>query len=96
MSKEKLVLLDAHALIHRAYHAIPTDLLSPTGEPTKAVYGFTSTLLKVIKDQGGTTLVQDEATSVVFGMPRAAIELGAADRVLALDDIPRVLLELAR
>jgi two-component system chemotaxis response regulator CheB len=52
--------------------------------------------LKVIKDQGGTTLVQDEATSVVFGMPRAAIELGAADRVLALDDIPRVLQELAR
>ncbi len=52
--------------------------------------------LKVIKDQGGTTLVQDEATSVVFGMPRAALELGAADRVLALDDIPRVLLELVK
>ncbi len=39
--------------------------------------------LKVIRDQGGAALVQDEATSVVFGMPRAAIELGAADRVLA-------------
>jgi two-component system chemotaxis response regulator CheB len=52
--------------------------------------------LKVIKEQGGTTLVQDEATSAVFGMPRAAIELGAADRVLALEDIPRVLLELVR
>jgi two-component system chemotaxis response regulator CheB len=50
--------------------------------------------LKAIKEEGGTTLVQDEATSVVFGMPRAAIELGAADRVLALDDIPRVLLEM--
>jgi DNA polymerase-1 len=46
----KLVLLDAHALIHRAYHAIQTDLLSPGGEPTKAVFGFTSTLLKVLKD----------------------------------------------
>jgi two-component system chemotaxis response regulator CheB len=52
--------------------------------------------LKAIKDQGGTTLVQDEASSAVFGMPRAAIELGAADRVLPLDDIPRVLQELAR
>jgi two-component system chemotaxis response regulator CheB len=52
--------------------------------------------LKAIKEQGGTTLVQDEATSAVFGMPRAAMELGAADRVLALDDIPRVLLELVR
>jgi DNA polymerase I len=46
----KLVLLDSHALIHRAYHAIRTELLSPGGEPTKAVFGFTSTLLKVLKD----------------------------------------------
>jgi two-component system chemotaxis response regulator CheB len=52
--------------------------------------------LKAIKDAGGPTVVQDEATSAVFGMPRAAIELGAADRVLALDDIPRVLVELTR
>jgi DNA polymerase-1 len=50
MSDDKLLLIDAHALIHRAYHAIPTDLLSPQGEPTKAVFGFTSTLLKVLKD----------------------------------------------
>jgi two-component system chemotaxis response regulator CheB len=52
--------------------------------------------LKAIKDAGGPTLVQDEATSAVFGMPRAAIELGAADRVLPLDDIPRALVELTR
>jgi two-component system chemotaxis response regulator CheB len=52
--------------------------------------------LKAIKEAGGATLAQDEATSAVFGMPRAAIELGAVDRVLAIDDIPRVLLELAR
>lgn len=47
----KLLLIDAHALIHRSYHAIERELTSPTGEPTKAVYGFASTLLKVIKDQ---------------------------------------------
>jgi two-component system chemotaxis response regulator CheB len=52
--------------------------------------------LKAIRDAGGSTLVQDEATSAVFGMPRAAIELGAADRVLPLDEIPRALAELAR
>lgn len=46
----KLVLLDSHALIHRAYHAIPPNLTSPSGEPTNAVYGFTSTLLKVLND----------------------------------------------
>ena len=52
--------------------------------------------LKAIKEAGGTTLAQDEATSAVFGMPRAAIELGAVDRVLAIDEVPRVLLELTR
>jgi two-component system chemotaxis response regulator CheB len=52
--------------------------------------------LKAIKEAGGPTLAQDEATSAVFGMPRAAIELGAVDRVLPLDDIPRALAELTR
>lgn len=46
----KLVLLDSHALIHRAYHAIPPNLTSPNGEPTNATYGFTSTLLKVLSE----------------------------------------------
>jgi two-component system chemotaxis response regulator CheB len=52
--------------------------------------------LKAIHDAGGPTLAQDEATSAVFGMPRAAIELGAVDRVLPLDEIPRALAELTR
>jgi two-component system, chemotaxis family, protein-glutamate methylesterase/glutaminase len=34
---------------------------------------------------GALTLVQDEASSVVWGMPKAAFDLGAADEVLALD-----------
>jgi len=52
--------------------------------------------LRAIKEAGGPTLAQDEATSAVFGMPRAAIELGAVDRVLPLDEIPRALAELTR
>jgi two-component system, chemotaxis family, protein-glutamate methylesterase/glutaminase len=40
-----------------------------------------------IKDGGGFTMVQDEATSVVFGMPKAAIATGKVDAVLSLDDI---------
>jgi two-component system, chemotaxis family, protein-glutamate methylesterase/glutaminase len=38
---------------------------------------------------GAKTIAQDEATSVVFGMPKEAIKLGAADKILALNDIPR-------
>ena len=40
-----------------------------------------------IKAAGGHTLAQDEASSVVFGMPRAAIERGVVDRVLSLPEI---------
>ncbi|MHB8876682.1 MAG: chemotaxis protein CheB [Myxococcaceae bacterium] len=47
--------------------------------------------LKALREAGGYTLAQDEATSVVYGMPRAAIERGAADEVAALGDIgPRI------
>jgi two-component system chemotaxis response regulator CheB len=47
-------------------------------------------LLKLLQS-GAHTIAQDEATSVVWGMPRAAIELGAAKEVLGLDKIaPRI------
>ncbi|WP_425100025.1 CheB methylesterase domain-containing protein [Tropicibacter sp. S64] len=52
--------------------------------------------LKVLKDAGAHTIAQDEATSVVFGMPRSAIELGAAEAVLPLDRIGPALLKPTR
>lgn len=45
-----------------------------------------------MKEAGARTLAQDEASSVVFGMPREAIARGAADRVVPLGDIARELL----
>jgi len=45
----KLVLIDSHAIIHRAYHALP-DFSSTKGEPTGALYGLVSMLLKLIED----------------------------------------------
>ncbi|TMA58667.1 MAG: response regulator [Deltaproteobacteria bacterium] len=50
--------------------------------------------LLAIRQAGGTTLAQDEATSVVFGMPCEAIRLGAATRVLPLDQIASALTAL--
>lgn len=54
MPKEKsaqklLVLLDSHAILHRAYHALP-DFTNAQGEPTGALYGFSVMLLKIIKE----------------------------------------------
>lgn len=52
--------------------------------------------LQALRKAGATTLAQDEASSVVFGMPREAIRLGAAQHVVGLRDVPRWLLTLAR
>jgi two-component system, chemotaxis family, protein-glutamate methylesterase/glutaminase len=42
---------------------------------------------KAVKAAGGCVLAQDEATSVIFGMPWEAIKAGSVDEVLPLDDI---------
>jgi len=42
---------------------------------------------------GAKTLAQSEETCVVYGMPKAAIELGAAEQIVPLDKIPQVILE---
>ena len=46
----RLVLIDGHAILHRAYHAYPQTLKTRKGELTNAVYGFTSILLSVLKE----------------------------------------------
>ena len=46
---KKLILIDANALVHRAFHALP-PLTSPEGMVVNAVYGFTSVLIKAIRD----------------------------------------------
>lgn len=43
--------------------------------------------LKVLKDQGATTIIQDKESSVVYGMPGEALKLGAATQVLVPEDI---------
>jgi two-component system chemotaxis response regulator CheB len=49
-----------------------------------------------MKQAGAHTIAQDEATCVVFGMPREAIRLGGAERVLPLADIPEAVLNQQR
>jgi len=59
-----------------------------TGMGSDAAFG-----LLAIREAGGQTIAQDEATSVVWGMPRAAVKIGAAQTVAPID---RVAVEIRR
>jgi two-component system chemotaxis response regulator CheB len=48
--------------------------------------------LKEMRDAGAHTVAQDEASCVVFGMPKEAIRLDAAARILSLDELPAAIL----
>lgn len=50
--------------------------------------------MKAIRDAGGGTIAQDEATSVVYGMPREAFRCGGAAQVAPLPDVARQILAL--
>lgn len=62
-----------------------------TGMGKDGVHGMT-----LLHDAGGLTFAQDEASSVVFGMNRRAIEAGAVDRVLPLENMVAVISETFR
>lgn len=52
-----------------------------------------ATGMKTISEAGGITIAQDEVSSVVFGMPKEAITLGAAQYVLPIENIAAILIE---
>jgi DNA polymerase-1 len=60
----RLVLIDGHAILHRAFHAFPPTLTTRKGELVNAVYGFTRMLLSVIGD------LQPECIAVAFDLPK--------------------------
>jgi two-component system chemotaxis response regulator CheB len=51
--------------------------------------------MRAIRDSGGLNLAEDESSCVVFGMPRAAIELGVVDRVVPLPRMAAAVVEAA-
>ena len=55
MAKADLLLLDGHSLAYRAFYALPVENFSTsTGQPTNAVYGFTSMLVNLLRDEDPT------------------------------------------
>ena len=49
--RKKLVLIDGHAIIHRAFHAVPETLTNSKGEHVNATFGFTSMLMKALLEE---------------------------------------------
>ena len=49
-----------------------------------------------MKNSGAPTIAQDEETCVVFGMPKEAIKLGTADRIVPLPQIPGAIIEMLK
>ena len=78
-------------LFHSAARALGGGTLAVilTGMGRDGVEG-----LRRVRAMGGRILAQDQASSVVFGMPGAAIEAGLADEVVGLDALPGRLVEL--
>ncbi len=48
--RKRLILIDGHAMIHRAYHAVPETLATKKGEVVNATFGFTSLLIKALNE----------------------------------------------
>jgi len=60
---KRLVLIDGHAILHRAYHAFPTTLKTRKGELVNAAYGFTRILLSVLQE------LKPNYLAVAFDLP---------------------------
>ena len=50
--------------------------------------------MKSIKDRGGSTIAEDASTCLVFGMPKAAIDLGCVDQVVPLPLVAQAIVKL--
>ena len=99
VSQARIVSMSQEPPVHRVRPAVDVTMKSAarafgvgtvgvvlTGMGSDGAFG-----LKDIRERGGHTIACDEKTSVIFGMPKAAIELGCVERVAALDDIADVI-----
>jgi DNA polymerase-1 len=62
---DELFLIDGNSLAYRAFFALPESIATSTGEPTNAIFGFASMLVKILTDYGpkATVVVWDRGHS---------------------------------
>jgi DNA polymerase-1 len=63
IKRKTLVIIDGHAIIHRAFHALPEGLATSKGEAVNATFGFTSILIKAL------TEIKPDYIAVAFDRP---------------------------
>jgi DNA polymerase-1 len=63
--ERRLFLIDGPSLVYRAFYALPESIATSTGEPTNAIFGFASMLVKIVTDHGvqPTMVAWDAGTS---------------------------------
>jgi DNA polymerase-1 len=61
--RQTIMLIDGHAMIHRAFHAVPEELTTKKGEVVNATFGFTSILIKGLAD------IKPDYIAVAFDRP---------------------------
>ncbi len=63
--ERRLFLIDGPSLVYRAFYALPESIATSTGEPTNAIFGFSSMLVKIVTDYGvqPTIVAWDAGTS---------------------------------
>src|SRR3989344_3365714 len=91
--RKRLVLLDPHAIIHRAYHALP-EFTGPDGAPTGALYGLVSMLIKLVND------LSPDYIAACFDLPGPTVRHEAYEAYkgtrTALDDALSVQIDRSR
>ncbi|MGH2836855.1 MAG: hypothetical protein ACRDJY_00730, partial [Thermoleophilaceae bacterium] len=50
--KRELFLIDGNSLVYRAFFALPETIATSTGQPTNAIFGFASMLVKILTEYG--------------------------------------------
>ena len=84
----KLLLLDGNSLTYRAFFAVPEDMATRAGQPTGAVFGFTSMLINLVRDH------RPDAIAVCFDRPEPTFRHQAAPQYKAhRDDTPATLID---
>lgn len=82
------VLFDSVREVYQAKHVLAVIMTGMGRDGARGIYS--------IKEEGGLTIAQDQDSSVIYGMNRVAVEMGAIHKVIKLNDIPKAIVEIIR